>query len=922
MAVVDILKYVLELDSGKFENNAAASDAIVSKLAGTIKDVLTGALGGLATGFAAVKIGEFLKDATLLASREEVLQTALHAVGATANYQAAELDQLTERISTLGFTAGSSREFLVRMVQNEIDLSNATKLARVALDMTAISGMSASEVLETMTQSISALMPRQLKALGLVVNLADANKNYATSVGKVAADLTEVEQRQAMVNEILEKGTHIAGTYDAALQNAGGQMSLMSVRTEELKDAIGSNLLPVLSMLIDLLSQSAEGFKKAFTSDIETAIAGITKLVSAYEKERDALPELVKRFEELSAQHRNGTELSKELASAQSRIALLAPELITGYSQEGVALGITTQALEKYLASKKAEVESVTALGRIDFASKLAEERAALDDLVKRRDEYEAAARKREGGGLTQGDVVQLDIFSRHIRTTIENIGELENAIANLPGGTTDAMTKLRTGFEQLQLSGDIEIPFAFKFEGGVDAVLNSPEVDAAWRILNERFSKIKIDFGTEGGSSSISELSDRIDSLIERARVKFGKEGIMPDKAKYEAEVQAIIDANQEIPDDLKAKLLLALKDFEGASKETAANIADALSYAASNFFALFDEGIARVANDLGNAISGAISGFSVGGVAGIASAFGAIVSGLGALFSSTDAGNQELIVTQHELIDAIEAWQNTIDTMSAGEKQQQVTGAQQIVDIFARTGGRGLFTYERSQIQSIIDKFGLKPPEGLTDQQLFQWAESIVRGITISDAQTRRILEASTKEQRTAAVAGAKDATEAINTVQSLISLFALTPEEQAALWREVLADFPSLSNDQLIQVNTTLADIMRNLASGGDTGPAAEQTQISRSIARITERQADSLVSIMSTMDMHLQDGFNAVVRAIQNLLTLPTGNIGFAGGGSQSVTMYNTFYNMDANQTVKVIKNELNANVRSVGGVRYQ
>ena len=98
-------------------------------------------------------------------------------------------------------------------------------------------------------------------------------------------------------------------------------------------------------------------------------------------------------------------------------------------------------------------------------------------------------------------------------------------------------------------------------------------------------------------------------------------------------------------------------------------------------------------------------------------------------------------------------------------------------------------------------------------------------------------------------------------------MIDLFGLTPEEQAALWQQVLTEFPTLSNDQLIQINTTLADIRRGLAPAD--GSAAEQTQVSRSIQKITERQADSLISALSTIDLHLQDGIQALINAIRSI-----------------------------------------------------
>ena len=240
MAIVDILKYTLELDSSKFQGDAVKADAAVGNLANSIKGTLTGALAGLAAGFSAVKIGEFLKEATMMAAQEELMTVALQQLGRTAGHSAASLESLAGQVAALGFSMGGSRQFLMRLIQNQVDLAQATKLATVALNLTAISGRPAEEVLDTLTMAISSLMPRALKQLGMVIDITAAEEKYAASIGRTgealkAQPLNESERRLAMINAVLEKGITIAGAYTAALGTAAGAMIPLGVQVTELK---------------------------------------------------------------------------------------------------------------------------------------------------------------------------------------------------------------------------------------------------------------------------------------------------------------------------------------------------------------------------------------------------------------------------------------------------------------------------------------------------------------------------------------------------------------------------------------------------------------------------------------------------------------------------------------------------------------
>lgn len=236
----------------------AAADAKAAAAKQT--NVLTEAIGLLAKGYAALKVAEYIKDAALLAARYETLGVVTEVVGRNAGYTKTQMDSATAAIAAQGITMIESRESATKLVQAHVDLRYATQLARIAQDAAVIGHINSSEAFDRLVNGIARGNVLILRNIGINVNMESAYRQMGQTLGKNANDLTENERVQARLNAVLERGTDIAGTYSAAMDTAGKQLTSMQRYTQDLKTVIGETFNETLTIAVMALT---DGLKDA-----------------------------------------------------------------------------------------------------------------------------------------------------------------------------------------------------------------------------------------------------------------------------------------------------------------------------------------------------------------------------------------------------------------------------------------------------------------------------------------------------------------------------------------------------------------------------------------------------------------------------------------------------------------------------------
>lgn len=213
------------------------------------------------------KLGDamsFVGDSIVLAARVDVLNNVFEMTGKRAGYSAEQLGEYKKQIVSLGITQKDTLGILQRFIQGQLDLSEATKIARVAQDAAVIAGVNSSEAAITLTDAILKQQPVLLKQFGIITELNEVYAKQAKELGKNANDLTEVEKRQGFVNEIMRQSVTIAGSYTSAMEMAGKRLTSLPRYVEEFQVSLGKVFQAEFAGLIDLTTSALKGLTEIF----------------------------------------------------------------------------------------------------------------------------------------------------------------------------------------------------------------------------------------------------------------------------------------------------------------------------------------------------------------------------------------------------------------------------------------------------------------------------------------------------------------------------------------------------------------------------------------------------------------------------------------------------------------------------------
>lgn len=217
---------------------------------------------------------------TLTAARTEEMGVVIDNMGRVAGKSEEELAATEESIKDLGITTQAAREIMARFMGANLDLADASRIARAAQDLAVIGMKDSSQAAADLTYAIASMQPRILRQYGLFINLNDVYEQTAEALGKDVQELTEAEKRQGMLNAVLDQSANYAGTYEAAMGTAGKQLRSFSRYTEEIANQFGQYFLPMFSEGIKAATDFAKGIR-GLDEDTTKGIAGLLGYATA-----------------------------------------------------------------------------------------------------------------------------------------------------------------------------------------------------------------------------------------------------------------------------------------------------------------------------------------------------------------------------------------------------------------------------------------------------------------------------------------------------------------------------------------------------------------------------------------------------------------------------------------------------------------
>ena len=135
-----------------------------------------------------------------------------------------------------------------------------------------------------MFQSIVTGIGRQSKMildnLGINIKMSEAQEKYAATLGKTAAQLTEAEKKQAFMNEAMAQGEDIIRRTGSEQVSFNEKMAQFSAALDDIKQALGEVLIPVLTTAIDVLTNLGDA-----VGAVGASVVGGAEEMAIYNKE-------------------------------------------------------------------------------------------------------------------------------------------------------------------------------------------------------------------------------------------------------------------------------------------------------------------------------------------------------------------------------------------------------------------------------------------------------------------------------------------------------------------------------------------------------------------------------------------------------------------------------------------------------------
>ena len=246
---------------------------------------VAGAAGLVALGIQAAQAAVELAQ---LGNQSIAMRASFEQMAGGAENAATILQSLTEAsrgtISQYDLMLTANRAMLLGVADSAEEMSQLMEIAAVR---GRAMGLSTTQAFNDIVTGLGRESKLILDNLGILVDLEGAHASYAASIGKTAAELTDVERKQALVNQVIESS---AGLLADANSNskafAGEGMVQLNTAWTDFRTALGESLGP----LFDARAKEAAAGVQLIIDSINNR--GVTQAKSALD---DLLLEAQKR---------------------------------------------------------------------------------------------------------------------------------------------------------------------------------------------------------------------------------------------------------------------------------------------------------------------------------------------------------------------------------------------------------------------------------------------------------------------------------------------------------------------------------------------------------------------------------------------------------------------------------------------------
>jgi hypothetical protein len=320
-------------------------DQSKTKIAGSFKQ--TGTLmrnvGAAMTAGLTVPLIGLIGHSTMAATRVNELSAVNEMLGKSAGYSEDFVREQADAVQGMGIEAAVSQEVISDFIKAELDLADASKVARVAQDAAVIAGKNSTETTKLLTTAIITGRTELFKSAGMIIDLNQAYDDYAEIVGKASSELSEQEKVQARVNATMEYGERIAGAYITAMKDPGKVLRSYPRYMNDIAVAIGQYFIPAFEKAVFAGADFLKALK-GMVSEGGALEPVLKKWGEGFEKVADFIQNLVEKFKAMRPETVQTIANLVGFGAAMGPMLMVGGQLLISLSKITEALGTTKAA--------------------------------------------------------------------------------------------------------------------------------------------------------------------------------------------------------------------------------------------------------------------------------------------------------------------------------------------------------------------------------------------------------------------------------------------------------------------------------------------------------------------------------------------------------------------------------------------------
>jgi hypothetical protein len=286
------------------------------------------------------------------------LEQSQRTLASTAQITGASLDSLYATANALrtGFQldddmANKFTETVTRLTAASGQLNQTQQVSAAFLELGAARGFTAAQTMEALENAFIGVYRGAQKLIGQ--NVGDLFARVAQASGRTAAELTEAEKAQILVNAALDNGSRAAGSYAAWLETAAGKQQSMNLALNEAQVALGKALAPIRLAAIPALA--------AVLTKVREFIGGIQLLAAEFAIASFKIEAFWKDFKAFAFD---------AIASALTQVDLFFRQFGIGIGEFGRRIASELQLVASVL---RKEADALRAVARVGGPTALAE---------------------------------------------------------------------------------------------------------------------------------------------------------------------------------------------------------------------------------------------------------------------------------------------------------------------------------------------------------------------------------------------------------------------------------------------------------------------------------------------------------------------------------------------------------------------